>query len=282
MSEETATQEEVQEELDPSLEAILNMSDEELEKLLSEDTEDEAEPGEPPATSQPVAQDQAQPEDSSLPSPSPGSTPSSAAEEGPRSDSGDEGRAPDLAEQERLFEQWYQRRRAEEQRQEEQRRQLEEVRRLISEGDYEKLGELYAREFSEAEAKQRLARDILAEYLSKVYTEILSDPVLQELGPEEKQLLDPMRYQSDAQYLLAIGELRARKRLEAKLRQDAERLAEEKVQSLLKRRAGEKLRQPGPSTLPHSSPSEAPTRVSARDLLLEGLLEAYQRSSGEE
>jgi len=97
--------------------------------------------------------------------------------------------------------------------------QTKEFTELVEKGDYAEVGRRIIERTQSQQARDAVADEVLKEVFQPVYADLFAQPELQNLSAEEKEALNPAKYDTDAHYVRRLSEVVQEKRF-AKLVED--------------------------------------------------------------
>lgn len=156
------------------------------------------------------------------------------------------------------------------------------VGKLIEDGNLEELGQLYKDQYEQSQQEAQIAQlvqNIQQEFYNTTFARLVqSTPELQKIDDEGRKRLDPSKFNDDVEYLKAVVDYVAEKRLDAGVQPKAHELLRKLAEAQDAEKAGAANQQAANQPLlPGASPG-ASLPKGASDLLNK----AYAEAAGEE
>lgn len=171
---------------------------------------------------------------------------------------------------------WYQTASAEADAKKEQ----EDFKKLIESGDFEEIGRRYVQADARKTIETKAQEEARLEAFGSVYKSLFAQPELAQMNDEEKVKLNPDKFPTDEEYVLALTEHIASKRGSAAADTRANELVNEKLTALKNMRAGQAGTVPSPSAIPSGAPGSATNgKQTSRSLIQEGFHEVLEAAA---
>lgn len=157
------------------------------------------------------------------------------------------------------------------------KKEQEEFEKLIASGDFEEIGRRYVTQQQEQKIRNAAAEEAAQKAYGEVYERLFTQIGEFDLTAEDKERIDPNKFDSDAEYVLALTNFIHEKRAGADIGKMVDQLVQEKLEALKNMKAAQSNTTPSPSSLPGAV--EAPgNNTSSRTLISEGLREFMEAS----
>src|SRR3990167_1799032 len=161
----------------------------------------------------------------------------------------------------------------------------EELKTLASEGKYDEIGRRFIEQQKTARTRESVAKEVRQGEDKKKYTHLFSQPELKDfakLPADERDALQPSKFSSDAEYIVALNEYVAQKRAMSKVDGLAEEKARQKIEAEQNKNLAKKAQQGSIGAIPGGQATDGKGNLkTSSDFIAAGLREAYAASRGE-
>lgn len=179
-----------------------------------------------------------------------------------------------------LFESWVD----EQKNKADREKSVAELDGLVEEENFEELGKRFAQEFSQAKTRGKVQTEVLSDFLGKYYNQVFQSPLLQNLTAEEREKLDPRKYQDDISYLVALNDFMVGKGKTLTVEEQVEQRVAERLKAIENGEVGERVSGAAavtgaPGAVKPTNAKLDPTKTKAKDLLRAGFNELIKVSN---
>lgn len=143
-----------------------------------------------------------------------------------------------------------------------------------------KLGRELAQTYFSEQQRQTVATASVSEYTQSLFDSIFTPEFVTSLTPEEKERLDPDKFQSDQAYLDAVMDVRADRKAAEKLSAVREEAAREARLAVQNEQRGQQLRTSSATAVPAARYGESNQGKTGRDLMDEAFAELRAQAAG--
>lgn len=153
-------------------------------------------------------------------------------------------------------------------------KEREEFQSLIDEGNFAEVGKRLVTKQQEMDAREKVSDEILNEIFTPIYEKLLAQPEMKGLTAEDRERLDMNRFNSDAEYVVAIQDFIHEKRADAKIQAEVDRRVKEALESKGNQEVAGKVAAPGLGASPSVTEDSTVHRTSS-ERLHAGFLKAF-------
>ena len=153
-----------------------------------------------------------------------------------------------------------------------------EFSELIERKDYAAVGERLVERARMSQAREAVTDEVLKEQFAPVYADLFSQPELKSVTAEEREILDPAKFDSDAAYTLALGSFVLGKRHAAAFEAEVTKRVNAKLEADGNVATGAKVTKKSIAGAPAAT-GPVTGKVSSSDLIKHGLRQIFEPDS---
>lgn len=159
------------------------------------------------------------------------------------------------------------------------KKEQEEFQKLIENGDYEEIGKRYVTAESEKLIQTKAEQQAMVRAYGEVYTGLFKELETLQLTDDDKKAIEPDKYATDAEYVLALSNLIAQRRTGSSIDDTVNKRVEEKLEALKNAKAAQAATGGSPSAVPGATGLASNGKETSRSLISEGFTEALEEMS---
>lgn len=160
------------------------------------------------------------------------------------------------------------------------KKEQDKFQKLVEDGDYEAIGKRYVEAEAEKVITSKAEEAALTKAYGEVYGSLFKELEQHQLTEEEKSGIAPEKFQTDAEYVLALSNFIAQKKSGNSIDQLVDKKVEEKLTTLKNMKSATVANGNSPSALPGGlGGTAAGGKESSRSLIAEGFREILETAA---